>query len=176
MEGKLNLELKARDPDPERSLRVCEELGAEGAGVLQQRDVYFEAVHGRLKLRYENGGIGQLIAYERPDQPGVRASHYRVIPVLAPSELEAALTDAVGVIAEVQKTRRLFLYDGVRIHLDRVEGLGRFIELEAPVERTEEDRADRERLLEDLWRALGVQPDEFIAGSYCDLIRTRAAR
>lgn len=174
MKSKLNLELKARDPDPERSLRVCEELGAEGGGVLQQRDVYFEASRGRLKLRYENDGIGQLIAYERPDQPGVRASHYRVIPVLAAGELERALADALGTLAEVRKTRRLFLYDGVRIHLDRVEGLGRFIELEAPVG-VGEDQADRERLLEDLWRALGVQPDEFIAGSYCDLVLARAA-
>lgn len=173
MESKLNLELKARDPDPERSLRVCEELGAEGGGVLRQRDVYFEVPHGRLKLRYENDGIGQLIAYERPDQPGVRASHYRVIPVLAGGELERALTDALGALAEVRKTRCLFLYDGVRIHLDRVEGLGRFIELEAPVD-SWEDQADRERLLEDLWEALGVQAEEFVAGSYCDLIRARA--
>lgn len=170
MNRSLNLELKARDSTPERTLRACEELGAEGGGVLRQRDVYFSVPRGRLKLRYENDGIGQLIAYERPDHEGIRSSRYRIIPVLAAAELEAALSAALGVVVEVRKTRRLFLYDGVRIHLDRVEGLGRFIELEALADPGGGDRASRERVLGELRQALGVEDADLIAGSYCELM------
>jgi len=166
----LNLELKARDSAPERTVRACEELGAEGGGVLRQRDVYFSVPHGRLKLRYENDGIAQLIAYERPDDQGVKASRYRVMPVIAAAELEAALSAALGVVVEVRKTRRLFLYDGVRIHLDRVEGLGRFIELEALADPAGGDRAGREKVLGELRNALGVGDDDLVAGSYCELV------
>lgn len=170
MNSRLNLELKARDSTPERTLRACEELGAEGGGVLRQRDVYFSVPRGRLKLRYENDGIGQLVAYERPDHQRVRESRYRVIPVLAAAELEAALIAALGVVVEVRKTRRLFLYDGVRIHLDRVEGLGRFIEMEALADPAGDDRAGREKILGQLRKALGVEDDDLVAGSYCELV------
>lgn len=170
MNTSLNLELKARDPAPQRTLRACEELGAEGGGVLRQRDVYFSVPRGRLKLRYENDGIGQLIAYERPDHEGIKASRYRVIPVLAAAELEAALAAAMGVVVEVRKTRRLFLYDGVRIHLDRVEGLGRFVELEALADPAGGDRAGREKVLGELRQALGLGDEELVAGSYCELV------
>jgi predicted adenylyl cyclase CyaB len=163
----LNLELKARDPAPERSVQVCEELGAESGGVLRQRDVYFNVPRGRLKLRSQNDGIGQLIAYERPDRPGVRPSAYRIVSVPDAGELEAALTETLGVVAEVRKMRRLFLHDGVRIHLDSVEGLGRFIELEAVV--GGDDRGSRERILEELRLALEVKAADLVGGSYCDL-------
>src|SRR5436190_13112044 len=46
-----NLEIKAIDPDPHATLRAALELGAEDAGWLHQRDTYFHAVQGRLKLR-----------------------------------------------------------------------------------------------------------------------------
>jgi predicted adenylyl cyclase CyaB len=151
-------------------LRACEELGAEGGGVLWQRDVYFSVPRGRLKLRYENDGIGQLIAYERPDQEGIRPSRYRIIPVLAAAELEAALSAALGVVVVVRKTRRLFLYDGVRVHLDRVEGLGRFVELEAVADPSGGDRTGREKVLGELRQALGLEDDDLVGGSYCELV------
>ncbi len=171
MKSSRNLELKARDPEPERSVRVCEELGAEGGGVLRQRDVYFATPKGRLKLRYENDGIGQLIAYQRPDRPAVRHSTYRIVPVLDAGKIEAALTDTLGVVAEVRKIRRLFLYDDVRIHLDRVEGLGRFIELEAVV--SGDDQEGREGVLQELRQALGVEVADLVGGSYADLVGLR---
>jgi adenylate cyclase class IV len=48
-----NLELKARDVDPKRSLEVCEYLQAEDRGTLLQGDTYFDVPRGRLKLRRE---------------------------------------------------------------------------------------------------------------------------
>ena len=76
-----NLELKARDHDPARSAVVCRELGAVESGVLAQRDTYFRAPRGRLKLREEEGAKAHLVSYLRPDRPGSRESRYRLVPV-----------------------------------------------------------------------------------------------
>lgn len=50
-----NIELKARDPDPARSLQLSLSLGAKDQGWLQQLDTYFRVAHGRLKLREQGG-------------------------------------------------------------------------------------------------------------------------
>lgn len=125
-----NLELKAVDRDPGRSLGICKDLRAEAKGILLQEDTYFDVSRGRLKLRREKGATAHLIAYERSNASGQRESRYRIVEVEADLDLEAALASALGIMAVVQKERRLFLHQGVRIHLDRVDGLGSFIEFE----------------------------------------------
>src|SRR3954467_2157463 len=125
-----NVELKARDPDPERSLERCVALGAEDRGELRQRDTYFAARRGRLKLREQDPGGAELIAYERADAAQARESRYRIAPVADPGALREALDAALRQAPVVDKRRRLLVWAGVRIHLDRVEGLGDFVELE----------------------------------------------
>ena len=160
-----NVELKAFDPDPERSLAVALELGAEDRGVLRQRDTYFRARTGRLKLREEEPGGATLIQYERPDATEARESRYSLIPAPDPDGLREALDAALGTLVVVDKERRLLLWEGVRIHLDTVDGLGSFVELEgvAPPESdlsTEHDRVERLRV------ALGIE--EVLTDSYSD--------
>ncbi len=129
-----NIELKARAPDPQATLRAALALdGIDDRGVLRQRDTYFRTADGRLKLRRQDDPShpAQLIAYTRADAPGARQSAYRLVDVPDPDALAAALAGTYGVSVEVVKERRLLLWDGVRIHLDTVEGLGAFVELEA---------------------------------------------
>ena len=133
-EARRNVELKALDPDPARSLERALALGAEDRGVIVQRDTYFRVRHGRLKLREEEPGEAHLIAYSRPDAAEVRVSSYRVVPVADPAGMRAALGETNGVDVVVEKRRRLLLWETVRIHLDEVEGLGSFLELEAVAE------------------------------------------
>jgi homotetrameric cytidine deaminase len=125
-----NVELKAVDPDPARSLAVARDLGAEDRGILRQRDTYFRTRSGRLKLREEEPGGATLIQYDRPDAAQARESRYRLTAVPDPEELRASLDAALGTLVVVDKERRLLLWEGVRIHLDTVEGLGSFVELE----------------------------------------------
>jgi homotetrameric cytidine deaminase len=125
-----NVELKAHDPDPTRSLAVARELGAEDRGVLRQRDTYFRARSGRLKLREEDPGGATLIQYDRPDAAEARESRYRLTRVADAEELRASLDAALGTLVVVDKERHLLLWEGVRIHLDTVHGLGSFVELE----------------------------------------------
>jgi homotetrameric cytidine deaminase len=160
-----NVELKAVDPDPERSLAVALEMGAEDRGVLRQRDTYFRARAGRLKLREEEPGGATLIQYERPDAAEARESRYSLIPVPDPDALRDALSAALGTLVVVAKERRLLLWEGVRIHLDQVEGLGAFVELEG-VARPESDLAGEHERVERLRHALGIE--EIVPDSYSD--------
>lgn len=127
----VNVELKARDINPEATLARCQALGAEDRGSVKQRDTYFTARRGRLKLREQGDGQSELIAYRRPDDAAATESNYVRAPITAPGELAGALGAALGAVDVVVKRRRLFVWQGVRIHLDEVVGLGSFIEFEA---------------------------------------------
>ena len=122
-----NIELKAFDPDPARSLQVALGLGARDRGVIRQRDTYFRVASGRLKLREEDPGGATLVQYDRVDSDEARESRYRLIPVDDPVDLCRALEASLGVLAVVEKERHLLLWQNVRIHLDRVAGLGDFL-------------------------------------------------
>jgi homotetrameric cytidine deaminase len=167
-----NVELKALDPDPARSLAVCRELGAQDHGVLRQRDTYFRARSGRLKLREEEPGGATLIQYDRPDAAQARESRYRLSAVPDPEELRAALDAALGTLVVVDKQRHLLTWNDVRIHLDTVEGLGSFVELEG-VAPPESDLAGEEEKVAQLRDALGIE--EVLSDSYSDrLLRADA--
>jgi adenylate cyclase class 2 len=165
----LNLELKVRDADPAATARACALLGAVEHGSMRQRDTYFDARTGRLKLREQlEGGGAELIYYERPAVEAVRASRYWRTPVPEPELLRELLARALGVLGVVEKTRRLFLFQHVRIHLDEVEGLGSFVELEAVQDGTagaDEPDAALARVL----RALALGGREPIGGGYLEL-------
>ena len=160
-----NVELKALDPDPVRSLATCRELGAEDRGVLRQRDTYFRTRSGRLKLREEEPGGATLIQYDRPDEASARESRYRLARVDDPGELRASLDAALGTLVVVEKERHLLLWEGVRIHLDTVAGLGSFVELEGVAPPDSDLSAEREKVAR-LQQALGIA--EVLTDSYSD--------
>src|ERR671914_1389679 len=117
-----NVELKAHDDDPGRTLERALAAGADDRGLLQQRDTYFAVPRGRLKLREQEPGGATLIAYERPDEAGERVSGYHLVPVAEPAPLRDALAATSGVEAVVVKRRQLLMWETVRIHLDEVRG------------------------------------------------------
>jgi homotetrameric cytidine deaminase len=168
--ARVNVELKARDPDPEATAARCVALGASDQGVLSQHDTYFSARRGRLKLRVEEGALGgELIAYRRDDARDPVESSYVLAPVAAADELAEALDAALGRVAVVAKRRRLFLWEGVRIHLDEVEDLGSFVELEAVLPDAG-DLATAGDKLARLRRELGISDDALVSAGYADLL------
>jgi adenylate cyclase class IV len=162
-----NLELKALDPDPAGSLNAALALGAHDEGTLHQRDIYFYAVTGRLKLRehVDPPGVAELISYVRPDRGDARISSFRVVPVMDPQALAEALNDVLGVRVVVEKRRRLLIHHDTRIHLDDVEGLGTFVELES----TQRD----ERRIHEIREALQIGDDRLVAVGYADMLERR---
>jgi homotetrameric cytidine deaminase len=167
-----NVELKAHDPDPARTLERALAAGAEDRGLLRQRDTYFAVAHGRLKLREEEPGGATLIAYERPDAAAERVSEYRLVPVAEPESLRAALAGANGIAAVVVKRRHLLIWESVRIHLDEVRGLGSFLELEAVVEPGSDLGRERAQVAE-LRLALDIRDENLREGSYADALMAR---
>lgn len=137
-----NIEIKVRAPDLDRVEAVLRDVpGARDAGVLRQRDVFLPCHTGRLKLRFQDGAPTQLILYQRADEARLRASEYRLLDVDNGEAFLAVAERAWGPQPEVRKRRRLFWVDNVRVHLDEVEGLGSFIELEAIVDTTHDEEA-----------------------------------
>lgn len=170
-----NVELKATDPDPAGSLAACLALGAEDRGVLVQRDTYFRVPDGRLKLREETPGGAALIQYHRPDEAVARESRYRVVPVEDADGIRDALEATLGTLVVVDKERRLLLWEGVRIHLDNVRGLGSFLELEGVAPPGSELAPERERVAR-LSEVLGLDESRILADSYSDRALAAAHR
>jgi homotetrameric cytidine deaminase len=165
----VNVELKARDPNPEVTAARCLNLGAVSAGTLNQRDVYFPARRGRLKLRTDESSLSELIAYRRPDAAEPTESTYVRVPVSEPAALSEALERALGTIVVVVKRRRLFVWEGVRIHLDDVEELGSFVEFEAVLPDAG-DLVTAHAKITRLRAELGVFDDALVSVGYADLL------
>jgi len=172
-----NVEIKARIASVEALLPVARALADGDAELIEQDDCFYRVPHGRLKLRRFADGSGELIHYERPDRAGTRTSEYVRAATRDPAALHEALVRAFGaqgLLGRVRKRRWLLLAGQTRIHLDRVEGLGDFVELEV-VLREGQDEADGERVAEALMRALGLGDAAIaprIAGAYLDLLAT----
>lgn len=163
-----NVELKARDADPDATAARCRALGAEDRGVLVQRDTYFVGRRGRLKLREQDADGSELIAYRRPDANEPAESAYIRADAADPQALHEALDAALGTLVVVAKRRRLFIWENVRIHLDEVEGLGAFLELEALVHPDGLEAAHTR--IAQLRAELRIEDDDLVSVGYSDLL------
>ncbi|MEN9417860.1 MAG: hypothetical protein RI988_1480 [Pseudomonadota bacterium] len=164
-----NIEIKARIDDVHALLPRARALAEGEPELLVQDDTFFLAARGRLKLRVLEGASAELIAYERADATEARASDYVRVPVPDPSGLREALARALGVCGRVRKRRWLLRSGATRIHLDEVEGLGHFMELEVVMR---EGQADAEGVAtaEALMHALGLAEAPRLAAAYVDLL------
>ncbi|CUR66750.1 class IV adenylate cyclase [Achromobacter xylosoxidans] len=167
-----NIEIKARVA----SLTAVESLAAALSGkepvAIAQDDTFFACPDGRLKLRAFSDGTGELIFYRRADDTGPKESFYVISPTSSPDTLRDALGLAYGVIGRVRKQRLLFMAGRTRIHLDRVEGLGEFLELEVVLRDGESAEAGMAEARE-LLASLRITPEQLVSGAYLDLLAQR---
>jgi predicted adenylyl cyclase CyaB len=166
-----NIEIKARVKDMEDAEKTALTIADRRPPTrLSQTDTYFNVRRGRLKLREHTKGDpgSELIYYMRSDEPGPRPSDYWIVEVRNPTELKELLSNALGVKAVVKKERTLFLFRNVRIHLDRVEGLGTFLEFEEVLAKG--SLPGQDDLIQRLMRDFSVKEEDLIRESYCDLI------
>lgn len=165
------VELKARCQDL-GAARNWTEVNSEFIGEFHQVDTYFAVQRGRLKLRVvDRREDGTLIFYQRENTPMAKRSQVHLIPVGKATAMEELFNEALGVRAVVEKERRIYRWGRVQIHLDRVKGLGDFIEFERVVESSADEAAGREEF-STLERALSMRPSDRIAGSYIDLLES----
>jgi predicted adenylyl cyclase CyaB len=167
-----NLELKAAAPDLDRLRRVLRSIDASRQRRLVQADTYFSVPGGRLKLRQQNGRRrAELIFYLRPDVRSARTSEYHTLVVEDAPGLLGLLRGMFEEDVCVRKRRDLWMVGRTRVHLDEVEELGTFVEIEVPFTRAiARARQTMTRLVE----ALGIQAADVFDRSYADLLARRA--
>jgi predicted adenylyl cyclase CyaB len=167
-----NIEIKARAKDLRASEAVARKLTGRSAHArLRQIDTYFRAPVGRLKLREVSGTEkkSELVFYRRENAAGPKRSDYCIAPVIDAGAMKALLTRVFGVLTVVKKKRTAYLYKNVRIHLDKVDGLGNFIEFEAVMKKGASE-AEGKKLVAKLMNMFSLAPRDLVGGSYSDLL------
>ena len=148
---------------------VLETHEARSVGTDHQIDTYFNVNHGRLKLR-EGNIENNLIHYVRENQDGPKQSKVLLYKSEPESQLKAVLTGAMGVLTVVDKQREIYFIDNVKFHLDTVEGLGTFVEIEAI---DTDGSIGQERLqeqCENYMSLFGIAEADLVSVSYSDLL------
>lgn len=170
--GVENLELKAELRDPDLAEGLLVRAGALRVARVAQSDTHYRVGDGRLIRRRTQDEPVEWIRYHRPVSAPIRPSRFTIY-----TDEEARVRFGVRPLPVwmiVNKRRAMWVHDALRVHLDEVVGLGRFIEIEALV--TAKRPADVCRsaigaLRDRLAPALG----EVLAGGYADLAAREAA-
>jgi len=164
-----NIEVKARVRDFAALKRRAEAISDSPLEVIPQEDTFFVTSKGRLKLRVLAADRAQLVYYERPDRDGPKRSDYFIFNTNDPENLKTALKLALGIRGAVKKTRYLYMVGQTRVHLDDVDGLGQFMELEVVLRDGQSD-AQGHAIANDLMKKLGIESTDLIEGAYMDLL------
>jgi len=169
-----NIELKVEVLNFHKAIKLLKKLGAKRQRSLAQIDTYFHSPCGRLKTREINQRSQELIYYQRPDLRESKISTYKVIS-LNPAELKLIKNILDRLYRKwivVKKNRDLWLFKHTRIHLDKVQKLGNFIELETVANEIDIRSARREHKA--IVRELQLLQFKKISRSYSDLLAARA--
>lgn len=164
-----NIEIKARVHDVAALKKAAEAAAGKEAEVINQTDTFFYSNTGRLKLREFPDGSGELISYFRENSSEPVPSDYQIYRTSKPDVLRHTLQMTLGVRGVVRKTRQLHMVGRTRIHLDDVEGLGHFMELEVVLEPGENPEVG-EKEARQLMQKLGILEENLIECAYVDLL------
>lgn len=170
----VNIEIKARLDDIEDVKDRIEDLTHSKPELLRQRDVFYKTTNGRLKLRQFHEGTAELIYYERSDDAAASSSIYHRVQIPHPAETHEILKNAMAVRGTIEKIRMLYLIGQTRIHLDQVNHLGDFIELEVVLKAGQSEQ-EGIQTAEYLCEKLGINEKNLIDVAYIDLLEARQA-
>ncbi|RLS27323.1 MAG: CYTH domain-containing protein [Planctomycetota bacterium] len=164
-----NIEIKAKIERIEALIPVIASLADTGPFDLPHHDTFFNCPSGKLKLRAFSANAGELIYYQRPELKGPKLSIYQISPTNSPDSLRNTLASAYGILGTVRKRRTLYLLGNTRFHLDHVDTLGDFLELEVVLSENQTASSGESFALE-LMAKIGVLPSQLISTSYLDLL------
>ncbi len=168
----VNYEFKARLKDERRIRTALRNLPARFVGTDHQIDTYFRVSRGRLKVR-EGRIENALIFYLRSDAPRARPARIEMMLLPRRNSIRSILSAALGVLAVVDKRREIYFAGNVKVHLDRVRGLGKLVEVEA-ISRT--GGLERIRAQACKFQALfGIADSDIVPQSYSDLVLRKSA-
>jgi predicted adenylyl cyclase CyaB len=169
-----NIEIKARVPTLVSITAKAARLATDGPVQIAQDDTFFTCPNGRLKLRAFSDTEGELIFYRRDDQAGPKTSFYLRSRTAEPDALREVLRLAHGLAGRVIKVRTLYLVGRTRVHLDHVQGLGEFVELEVVLQ-DDESTDEGVREAHALMAQLGIEASQLVEVAYVDLLNAEGA-
>ena len=172
------VEIKARCKDQKAMQARIENLGAVLVSNENQRDTFFRLPKDksgmRLKLR-EAANDKLLIGYSRPDTAGPKNCLVDLYEYSEAEKLLAVLTSTLGVLLEVKKIRKVYRLGRAKIHLDQVENLGDFVEIEILGQRDRDTPKDLKAECDKLIEKLEIATDSLVECAYADLLMRNAA-
>jgi len=169
----INIEIKAKIDNVEDIRRKIDKLNATAAVEILQEDIFFNTVKGRLKLRIFSEESGELIYYLRNNLAGPKRSDYHIYKTDKPNTLRQVLEYSLGIRGVVRKKRLLYLVGNTRIHLDEVENLGSFLELEVVLNQGQDEKSGHAKANE-IMEKLDVEEKDLVDIAYIDLIERSA--
>ena len=167
------LELKARVPDLTRIRQKLLERDHKKRGIFHQIDTYFQVPKGRLKLRETKcKKSAELIYYERKDTAKVKHCYASIlrVPPTACASFRELLLQILDIKAVVEKVREIYIYEGIEIHLDNVQGLGSFVEFELKTSQDPKQQVEHQLRIKRLMEQLEIDSNSLERFSYSDLI------
>ena len=167
-----NVEIKARCSKPGNIRDVLRAEGADFKGKDHQTDTYFKVESGRLKLR-EGSIENNLIYYDRPDTKSPKPSHIQLISMAHPQKMKSLLTHALGIDVVVKKQREIYFINNVKFHIDIVEKLGDFVEIEAIDKDGSISETKLRKQCEYYMQLFDISVDDLVAESYSNLINQK---
>ncbi len=165
----INVEIKARCADPQRIEAILLRDQADFIGTDDQTDTYFNVPNCRLKLR-EGTIENALIHYIRADVSGPKKSEVMLYLTKPGSKLKDILTRAIGVKIVVRKKRKIYFAGNLKFHLDTVEELGSFVEIEAIDTEGTIGQIKLKKQCESYLKKFGIEEPDLISGSYSDML------
>jgi adenylate cyclase, class 2 len=165
----INIEIKARTDKPGFVRDYLRKAGADYKGTDLQTDTYFRVPSGRLKLR--QGKIeNNLIFYDRPNQEGPKQSDFMLHPVQDSDGLKTILTKALGIKVTVTKKREIYYINNIKFHIDELEGLGSFVEIEAGNKLADLSVEQLNEQCRFYMQELGIAGEDLLSNSYSDML------
>lgn len=168
----INIEIKARARDPAHLRRILEGLCTAPAEAILQEDIFFQTRKGRLKLRIVRAEHGELIYYERDNIAGPKRSNYLITPCADPTSLSGLLSTALGTRGVVRKQRLVYRIGNTRVHLDEVDGLGSFVELEVVLNEGQTCE-EGESIAKQMMKQLDICQTDLVEEAYIDLLNEK---
>lgn len=166
-----NIEIKARIHNYDEVIAQVQEFCSSHGELIEQEDTFFNVPNGRLKLRKRaDYSVSELIYYERPDIEGPKLSVYSKCNIPHGNDLLNVLTLSLGIKGVVKKTRHLYIHEHTRIHIDDVEELGKFIEIEVVLSK-DQTPEDGQKIAEMIMTKFHIEKTDLVTGAYLDLLQ-----
>lgn len=164
-----NIEIKARCENLAFVRNKLHELKADFKGVDHQIDTYYNSREGRLKMR-EGNIETNLIHYNRPNQSGPKQSDFTLFKTDNPEGLKDILSKSMGVKVVVDKKREIYFIKNVKFHIDEVQELGNFVEIEVTDMKGDRTVQEMQVVCEEYMQILNIKSKDLLQVSYNDLL------